>query len=102
MNIFVIPSWFPDESDYIKGIFIREQLEALSEINKQYRFFVSVSKNFNLPLKKPRKGIKSIIQYFNDDKFFICNLNSNLTIFENAVLSWSDKQVRAWNLDREF
>ncbi|MEO8446696.1 MAG: glycosyltransferase [bacterium] len=91
MNIFVIPSWFPDRSDYIKGIFIREQLEALSEINKRYRFFVSVSKNFNLPLKKPHEGIKSIIQYFKEDKIVISNLNSNLTIIENAVLSWSDK-----------
>ena len=33
MNVLIIPSWYPDETDIVSGIFIKNQAEALAKCN---------------------------------------------------------------------
>ncbi len=41
MNIFVIPSWYPNAVQPLSGVFVREQAEALAEFSPSTRVIVS-------------------------------------------------------------
>ena len=42
MNIFVIPSWYPNEKNPISGIFVREEVVAIAEDHPDLSIVVSI------------------------------------------------------------
>ncbi|MEO8663940.1 MAG: glycosyltransferase [Ignavibacteria bacterium] len=91
MNIFLIPSWYPDEKNYVQGIFIKEQFNALAEFKRDSNFIVSHLRNFNLPLKKPTESLRSVVDYSKQHKTIFKEQGPNLSVIENSALAWTDK-----------
>ena len=41
MNLFIIPTWYPNERDPVAGVFTREQAEAIAQLAPEVRVLVS-------------------------------------------------------------
>ena len=41
MNLFIIPTWYPNERDPVAGVFTREQAEAVAQLAAEVRVLVS-------------------------------------------------------------
>lgn len=91
MNIFLIPSWYPDENNYVQGIFVKEQFEALAKFFPDDNFIISNFIKYNLPLKKPGDIFKSLSKYNKEKKIIIKKTASNLVEIKNSALTWSEK-----------
>ena len=79
MNIFFIPSWYPNQTNPLSGVFIKEQIEAIAEIEENLLVLVSLWGHDDslLPIKKlwhwpkklhsiyKRKHCKKIISHKN-------------------------------------
>ena len=54
MNIFIIPSWYPNQTNPLSGVFIKEQIEAIAEIEENLLVLVSLWGHDDslLPIKK--------------------------------------------------
>lgn len=91
MNVFFIPSWYPDESNYVQGIFIKEQFEAMAEININDNFIISNVSKYNLPFKKPADAVSSYKKFKDSKKIIIKKLKTNLSEINNSALAWSEK-----------
>ncbi|MDQ3194036.1 MAG: glycosyltransferase, partial [Bacteroidota bacterium] len=90
MNIFIIPSWYPDISNPVGGIFIKEQAEALADLNPQHNFIVSHCENFYLSITKPSVLVKTLMKY-SDKKHLINNVKQNLFEYYTPAVSWTEK-----------
>lgn len=90
MNIFIIPSWYPDDRNPVGGIFIEEQAEALAKIYPEHNFIVSHCGNFYLSLSSYPKTYRALRDFFKS-KSFEKNIKNNLTEFYEPVLTWTEK-----------
>lgn len=90
MNIFIIPSWYPDEDNPVDGIFIKEQTKALAELYPESNFMVSHCRNFYLSVSKLKLFIDAYGKYLRskDNVKFVKN---NLIEFYKPVITWSEK-----------
>jgi glycosyltransferase involved in cell wall biosynthesis len=63
MNVFHIPSWFPSKSEPLDGVFVEEQIIALSELNPDLKNIISKWGHFDsyFPIKKPWKIFEVLI-----------------------------------------
>jgi len=79
MNLFVIPSWYPSNSVPISGIFIKEQLEAIAEVNPNIRVIVSKwgHDDGNLYLRRPKTWLKLL--------FWVLTMSKNQVTCNNGI-----------------
>jgi glycosyltransferase involved in cell wall biosynthesis len=92
MNVFIIPSWYPSEKNPISGIFIKEQVDALSDFFPDINFAVSLrgDLSYSIHLKKPFYSLK-VLKEYSRGKPFLLKRNKNLIEIYNPVLLWTDK-----------
>lgn len=92
MNVFIIPSWYPSEKNPLSGIFIKEQVEALSDVYPDINFTVSLcgDLSYSIHLKKPLYSIKVLREYSREEPYII-KKKKNLIEIYNPVLLWTDK-----------
>lgn len=92
MNVFLIPSWYPNEKNPISGIFIKEQVEALAEFYPDINFAISLcgDLSYSIHLKKPFYNIKVLSEY-SKDKPYLIKRQKNLIEIYNPVLLWTEK-----------
>lgn len=90
MNIFIIPSWYPDERNPLDGIFIKEQAEAIAEIYPEHNFAVSRCGNYYMSLTSPDKALKTLRLFFKShasEKL----IKENLIEYYTPALTWTEK-----------
>ena len=101
-NIFLIPSWYPSEDSPIRGIFIKEQAEALVE-NFGDRFNIIVSDwGFNdseLSFRNVKDALSKFIRYLKKEKNRIEQINGVYYI-SNPYLNISEKVPYFGSFDR--
>jgi len=90
MNIFIITSWYPSETEPVSGIFIKEQAEALAEFFPKHNFIISNAGDFCLSIKELRKSAKTFQRYFKGIAS-VNKLKTNLFEFYNPALTWTNK-----------
>lgn len=66
MNIFVISSWYPSSVNELNGIFVRDQIDAISSADDDYKFFVSVwgHESSNIRFRTLSSIINPILWFF--------------------------------------
>lgn len=90
-SVFVIPSWYPSESDPITGIFIRNQVESI-RLHTDYNPIVALwgQNDENVPLNRPGKllpWLKNYRKQENSSAFIVRDVEY---IF-HKVFSWSHR-----------
>ncbi|MDA0195422.1 MAG: glycosyltransferase [Bacteroidetes bacterium] len=94
MNIFAIPSWYPNDTNPIYGIFIKEQIEALARNHPSANFGVSLwgqgQESNLLWVKHHVKNLYKIVS-FNKQKSSHTLIKPNLFSYYDPALIWSRK-----------
>lgn len=90
MNIFIIPSWYPDNENPLDGIFIKEQAESLAEFHDDKNFIVSVCNNNYLSISRPDIYIKTLNKFRSSEKSKV-SIRKNLIELYDSALTWSSK-----------
>ena len=90
MNIFIIPSWYPDSENPLDGIFIKEQTEALAEFHDEVNFIVSVCNNSYLSISRPDMYFKTLNKFRSSEKSKV-SIRKNLIELYDSALTWSPK-----------
>lgn len=90
MNIFIIPSWYPTETQPLGGIFFKEQAEALAEIDSGLKVFVSLWGHSDtlLPVRRPVAALKHAFNNVFGDKREVRMRNGVCELY-NPTLHWS-------------
>ncbi len=93
LNIFTIPSWFPSSGDEVSGVFVKEQLEAISNFAPDINNYVSTwgHQSGHLSFRSPKKIFDVIKWRFIKNTENIYNHNANLTELYSPSLSWSNE-----------
>jgi glycosyltransferase involved in cell wall biosynthesis len=99
MNIFIIPSWYPSQSNPAYGIFVKEQIEMMSRYRPQWEIGVSTwgqgDERKLLWIKDHLKNLGKIKYHTKD--LPITNDLGNLHTMYQPALSWT-KRFRRGNL----
>lgn len=99
MNVFVIPSWYPHESNPSYGIFIKEQVEMMAKLRQDWNFSVSTWGQGDysklLWVKDHVNNISKITKHLKDTH--TAKTSKNITHFYQPCLSWS-KRILNGNL----
>jgi len=90
MNIYIIPSWYPDNENPLDGIFVREQAEALAEFHEDINFIVSICSNNYLSISRPDIYFKTLKKFKSSAKIEV-SLRKNLIELYNSALTWTPK-----------
>ena len=94
MNIFVIPSWYPNENSPISGIFFKEQTAYLAQENPNHNFGISHWGQSNPTLYLNKKNVSNpvgTLRYYKQQKSGIKTIYPNLTEFYTPAISWTHK-----------
>jgi glycosyltransferase involved in cell wall biosynthesis len=95
VNIFVIPSWYPSDSNPIYGTFVQEQIELMSKVDSALQFGVSIwgqgEEPFLLYVRQPFRSLWKRVNGKGSDQEFqagsIRHLHSNAFIWTRKFLS---------------
>ena len=89
MNLFVVPSWYPSNSNPISGVFIKEQLEAIAELNPNIRVIVSKwgHDDGNLYFRRPKTWLKLFLWALTVNKNHVTCNNGIYEIFNPCITS---------------
>lgn len=102
MNILLLPSWYPSKDFPIQGIFIKEQVWALTELFPDLNIGISLwgqnEQDTLLWAKDHFKNISKISHFRKSKKVESVKLKDNLIEFHNPVLTWT-KQVWKGNFN---
>jgi hypothetical protein len=62
MNIFIIPSWYPSQSQHLEGIFVKEQVDALTALRSDLTMIVSTwgHSDAEVPARRPWRIFKKL------------------------------------------
>jgi glycosyltransferase involved in cell wall biosynthesis len=90
MNIFIIPSWYPSESQPIGGIFTKEQAEAIADLQPNSNVIVSTWGHYDgeIPVRRPWNVIKVLNWYRKQPRYRTHQVNGVWEMFTPAI-SWS-------------
>ena len=95
MNVFVIPSWYPSSSNPLNGIFVKEQVLAMSEMYEDINFGISTwgqnDDQFLLYSKSPISSLKKILKRH---KPSVKKIRPNLEEYFFPAYSFTDKLFR--------
>ena len=91
-NIFVIPSWYPSESYPTSGVFIKEQINAISNFDNSINQFISTwgHDQGHLSLRNP-KTLYNAIKWRIKSSRKVIKHKSNLLEVYSPSLSWSNQ-----------
>ncbi len=102
MNIFVIPSWYPNPDQPVLGIFVYDQVSALAEMYPDARFFVSAVHPFTLPLEHLPETIRILNRYRKYPAQTLVQQNTkNMWTFLTPCLEWTPKLMNG-NLRKRY
>ncbi len=94
MNLFIIPSWYPTDSDPIAGIFFKEQAEAIAELCSDTQVIVSLRNNIGaLSHRFPLKSIDVLKRYLSADSGFVQRQERFCEIYRPTIY-WSKGLLR--------
>ncbi|UII23070.1 glycosyltransferase [Fulvivirga ligni] len=72
MNVFVIPSWYPSESNWLNGIFIKVQTLSLAKHYPDSKFAISLwgqnDEDYLLYVKKPISSFRKLLKSSSPDE----------------------------------
>ncbi|MEM9857932.1 MAG: glycosyltransferase [Bacteroidota bacterium] len=92
MNVFIIPSWYPSDSNPLNGIFIREQVIWMAEKYREINFGISVwGQNHEPYLLRGSQPFTSVTKMFSTRKSFVRRLENNVWEFHSQVFSFSSR-----------
>ena len=93
INVFNIPSWYPVENDSISGIFIKEQVEAISLFEPNVNQYISTWGHSlgHISLRSPIKIINSVAWRIKNYFSKTHKMSDNLIEVFNPSLSWSNQ-----------
>lgn len=91
-NIFIIPSWYPNERSPYSGVFTKEQAAAICALSNEYRAIVSTwgHDRSEFPIKKLSLVYDWLKQYWEGEKNSCVDIEGVPHIY-NPVLSWSHR-----------
>ena len=92
MNIFIIPSWYPNHQHPLAGVFVQEQARSLAELNEDIQVSVSVAGagEYHLPLRRLGEAPGVIARYLRA-RPERRELLPNLTEYHAPLLHWSPR-----------
>lgn len=92
MNLFIIPSWYPSQSQPIGGIFTKEQAEAIADLYPDSNVIVSKWGHYDgeIPVRRPWNALKVLRWYYKQPREQIEQVNGVWEAFTPAV-SWSHR-----------
>lgn len=90
MNLFIIPSWYPNTTQSIAGIFIKEQAMAIGCLASHIRVIVSTwgHDDGNLPLRHPDRWMRALSWKLSQKNDQILEYDSFVEVF-NPTLTWN-------------
>lgn len=90
MNLFIIPSWYPNSRQPIAGIFTQEQAEAVADLATDVRVIVSTWGHDagTVPVRSLGKALATLQWYFTQDSNQLIERWGSYEVF-NPALSWS-------------
>jgi glycosyltransferase involved in cell wall biosynthesis len=102
MNIFYIPSWYPEKKNPNAGIFFKEQAVALAEAYPDINFLVSIfsSEKYSLVFKKPVNSFLKTVKfigvkgYINRVRSNLCEMYSPGILYTKKLQSYDKKIVK--------
>lgn len=96
MNIFYIPSWYPDKNNPVAAVFMKEQALAIGGLNPDFNIAISLweqGHDFDLQFRQPFKAVSTITSYLKTSPYFK-PIFTNVYEVYRPTLKWSD-----WLLD---
>lgn len=92
MNIFIIPSWFPNAVAPMRGVFFREQAEAIAHLCPKISVIVSTWGHdaAEFPIRKPWCAHRWISHYLLSGRD-VWRLHNGVHEIFNPALSWSHR-----------
>ncbi len=92
MNIFIIPSWYPSQSQPIAGIFTKEQAEAIASLCPNNNIVVSKWGHHDgeIPVRHPWDVLRVIRWYYQQPREQLYQVNGVWEAFTPAI-SWSHR-----------
>ncbi len=93
LNIFVIPSWYPDIHNTVSGVFIREQVLAIGELRPHWRVAVSLGGQSaqSLSFRSPRHNYRMIREYLQDSENPVSEISPNVMELRKPVFRWTPR-----------
>jgi glycosyltransferase involved in cell wall biosynthesis len=92
MNVFVIPSWYPSESNPIYGTFVQEQFQMLARLNPKDNFGISTWGQGHDPyLLWSGQPIQSLAKFITSDREKSKVVIGNHATYFAPAFSWSRK-----------
>lgn len=92
MKLFVIPSWYPSQSNPTGGVFTREQSKAVADLHPEVEVIVSTwghDSSF-MDHRNPKKLLNTLRWYTNTPKSAI-TAEGNFTEIFSPCLTWSNR-----------
>jgi glycosyltransferase involved in cell wall biosynthesis len=89
MNIFIIPSWYPSESNPLEGIFVKEQVDAIAEYFPNHKVIISSWGHADslISLRRPWKIFKILFWRLNQTRNQIIRKHHTWEIFNATIHS---------------
>lgn len=93
INVFVVPSWYPSPNHPLDGIFIQEQLEALSNKSSNIQVYVSLppDESGQITPLQPFSFLKACLWYTHTKKEISISKSNQVTQLSHPALSWSPR-----------
>lgn len=96
-NIFIIPSWYPSDSNPVTGIFFREESKAYARNYPTENIAISSwgqnNEDFLLWARKPFTSLFKLIR-FNSESVTQTKISDNCIEYYTPALSWSRRILR--------
>jgi glycosyltransferase involved in cell wall biosynthesis len=92
INIFILPSWYPSASSQISGIFVKEQIEAIADLEPNIQVIVSKWGHADglLNVKRPWLWPKRLLWWLAQSRDVISEKNGVHEVF-NPKITWTDR-----------
>lgn len=92
MNLFIIPSWYPSQSQPISGIFTLEQVEAIAELCPQIKVIVSTWGHGDgyISPRNPLSFLHVMLWWSRQKRNQIFQRNKIVEVFNPAV-TWTNR-----------
>lgn len=93
LNVFIIPSWYPSGNDNVSGIFVKEQVLAISNFRKNIFNYVSCwgHQSGHLSLRNPIQTLKALFWRVSNFRSKVFKHSSNYIEIFTPSLSWSSE-----------
>ncbi|MEP0987695.1 glycosyltransferase [Ekhidna sp.] len=98
MNIFIIPSWYPSESNPIYGIFTQEQARLIAREKPEFQVGVSLWGQGVDDLMLPALSPASLVKLFGTHSEKVNMLQPNLAEYFSPAFTWT-RRFRKGNIE---